>query len=179
MMGSNGGNEDERPLHRVKITKPYYLGKYTVTQGQWETIMGSNPSYFSKGQDHPVDSVSWNDVQDFILKLSKRERVKYRLPTEAEWEYACRAGTSSEYFHGDDIARLDTYVVSGKDIGQGHERVGSKRPNAWGLYDMLGNVWEWVQDWYADDYYKDSPVEDPSGPSSGEYRVLRGGSFFD
>ena len=179
MMGSNGGNEDERPLHRVKITKPYYLGKYTVTQGQWETIMGSNPSYFSKGQDHPVDSVSWNDVQDFILKLSKRERVKYRLPTEAEWEYACRAGTSSEYFHGDDIARLDTYVVSGKDIGQGHERVGSKRPNAWGLYDMLGNVWEWVQDWYADDYYKDSPVADPSGPSSGESRVLRGGSFDD
>jgi formylglycine-generating enzyme required for sulfatase activity len=176
MMGNSGGSEDEQPPHEVEITEPFYLGQYEVTQGQWKAIMGNNPSYFMDcGDNCPVESVSWNDVQEFIQKLNQIEGVSnYRLPTEAEWEYVCRAGD-----HGDGPDRLGDYAwYSGNSGGRTHP-VGQKKQNLWGLYDMHGNVWEWCQDWYERDYYMNSPKSDPRGSSNGQFRVLRGGSWFD
>jgi len=171
-MGSEHGDSDERPVHRVRISKAFELGKYPVTQEQWEAVMGSNASYF-KGPDRPVETVSWNDAQEFLKNLNARgDRRLYRLPTEAEWEYAARAGTTSDSLEGLDAVAW----YRGNSGGQTHP-VGQKQPNAWGLYDMLGNVWEWCQDWYAPDYYKNSPQVDPPGPPSGSQRVLRGGSW--
>jgi formylglycine-generating enzyme required for sulfatase activity len=179
MMGCEGNNNcgfDDEPQHRVKISQPFYLGKYEVTQGEWEAVMGNNPSRF-KGRGNPVENVSWNDVQMFIQRLSAKEGKKYRLPTEAEWEYAARAGTTSQYSFGDDAGRAGQYAWYGKDSGSTHP-VGQKQPNPWGLYDMHGNVWEWVQDWYDSSYYAQSPANDPGGPSGGDKRVLRGGGWF-
>jgi len=172
-MGSENRDSDERPVHRVRVSKAFELGKYPVTQEQWEAGMGSNPSYF-KGPDRPVETVSWNDVQEFLKKLNRRgDGHLYRLPTEAEWEYAARAGTT-----GDSPAELDAVAwYHGNSRAQTHP-VGQKQPNAWGLYDMLGNVWEWCRDWYSPDYYRNSPTVDPPGPPSGSQRVLRGGSSY-
>ena len=156
----------------MRITKTFELGKYEVTQAQWEAVMESNPSEF-KGGDRPVERVSWNDAQEYLSKLTARnDGYRYRLPTEAEWEYAARAGTA-----GDTTRNLDSLAwYHGNSGGQTHP-VGQQQPNAWGLYDMLGNVWEWCQDWYDANYYGNSPTEDPRGPSSGSNRVLRGGSW--
>jgi formylglycine-generating enzyme required for sulfatase activity len=175
VMGSpkkEDGRDDDEAQHEVTLTKSYYMGKYEVTQEQWKAVMGKNPSY-SKNAKYPVTDVSWNDCQEFIKKLNAKTDGGYRLPTEAEWEYACRAGTSTAYSFGDEITPKDAnlrYSEIGKPI-----EVGSYNPNAFGLYDMHGNVWEWCEDWKVN--YPKGAVTDPKGPAKGEYRVLRGGSF--
>ncbi|MDR1920313.1 MAG: formylglycine-generating enzyme family protein [Candidatus Adiutrix sp.] len=172
-------DDDETPAHRVTISKPFYLGKYEVTQSQWAAVMGDNPSRF-KGQSNPVERVSWDDVQVFIKKLNQKEGGnKYRLPTEAEWEYAARAGTTSAYSFGDDAGELGRYAWYRDNSGDTTHPVGQKEPNGWGLYDMHGNVWEWVRDWHDKNYYAASPATDPRGPSSGSFRVNRGGAWFN
>jgi formylglycine-generating enzyme required for sulfatase activity len=167
------GRGADETQHQVKISWSFYLQTTEVTQGQWKRVMGSNPSYFGNCDNCPVEQVSWNDVQKFISKLNAREGTdKYRLPTEDEWEYAARAGSQSDrYGDIDDIAWYDT------NSGNKTHTVGQKLPNAWGLYDMLGNVWEWVEDRYED--YQAGSLTDPVGPSSGVNRVRRGGSWFD
>jgi formylglycine-generating enzyme required for sulfatase activity len=175
-MGSANGSDDERPVHTVRISKPFYLGSHEVTQGQWETVMGNNPSRFKGDANRPVETVSWEEVQKFIDKLNTREGgTKYRLPTEAEWEYAARAGWTTAYSFGDDSSQLGKYAWFGDNAGNTTHPVGTLQPNAWGLYDMHGNVWEWVQDGY--DKYVAGPVTDPQGPAAGSYRVIRGGSW--
>ena len=179
MMGSppNSEERNETPLHKVTISKPFYLGKYQVTQEQWEAVMGNNPSRF-KGPKHPVDSVSWNDTQEFIKRLNAKERHnRYRLPTEAEWEYAARAGTTTAYFFGDDSSALSGYAWYFGSSDSASHPVGQKPPNAWGLHDVHGNVFELTHDWFGGRYYADSPKTDPKGPSSGAGRVARGGSW--
>jgi len=165
MMGDWGDRE-------VTLTKPYYMGKYEVTQEQWESVMGNNPSSRTKGDKLPVTDVSWKDCQEFIKKLNANTKGGYRLPYEGEWEYACRAGTTTAYSVGDSLTKADANID-----GDSTKAVGSYKPNAFGLYDMHGNVWEWCEDW-RDDYPKGA-VTDPKGPGTGTYRVLRGGSFVD
>jgi formylglycine-generating enzyme required for sulfatase activity len=188
MMGSpidEPERDDDEKQHEVKITKPFYLQITEVSQAQWEKVMGNNPSHFKDcGDDCPVERVSWDDAQKFISKLNQMEGTnKYRLPTEAEWEYACRAGTTTPFFTGKCIS-TDQANYDGRDAGEncpkGQYRekpveVGSFQPNVWGLHDMHGNVWEWCQDWYGD--YPSNSVVDPQGPDKGESRVLRGGSW--
>jgi formylglycine-generating enzyme required for sulfatase activity len=173
-------NSWEMPQHRVSISQPFYLGKHEVTQAQWAEVMGSNPSKF-KGRSNPVEQVSWDDVQAFIRKLNLKEGMTgYRLPTEAEWEYAARAGTSETYSFGDDEDELSRYAWFDEDWNTGSTHpVGQKQPNAWGLHDVHGNVREWVEDWFGENYYANSPGTDPKGPSGGSIRVLRGGSWYD
>jgi formylglycine-generating enzyme required for sulfatase activity len=168
---------DDEKQHEVTISKPFYLQSTVVTQSQWQEVMGDNPSEFKDcGDDCPVENVSWNDAQGFIKKLNEIEGVdNYRLPTEAEWEYACRAETNTEFSFGDEASELGEYAWYIDNSGDRTHPVGTKKPNAWGLYDMHGNVIEWCQDWYAD--YPSNSVTDPKGPSKGEYRVLRGGSW--
>ena len=173
-MGSTSeeADHDEQPLTRVRISRGYWLGKYEVTQGQWQAVMGSNPSEFDEcGPNCPVENVLWDDVQEFIRKLNARAGGnRYRLPTEAEWEYAARAGTT-----GDRYGNLDAIAWYEDNSGRRTHPVGRKAPNAWGLHDMLGNVWEWVEDWYGD--YPGGTVTDPTGSGSGWVRMLRGGSW--
>ena len=139
--------------------------------------MGGNPSRF-KGVDHPVENVSWDDSQKFIQELNDMEgREACRLPTEAEWEYAARAGSTSAYCFGDNIEQLKDYAWYDQNSRESMHPVGQLKPNAWSVYDIHGNVWEWVSDWYAVDYYQQSPENDPQGPDRGEYRVLPGGLF--
>jgi formylglycine-generating enzyme required for sulfatase activity len=170
------GRDVDEKQHEVTISKPFYLQTTPVTQGQWKRIIKKNPSDYKKcGDDCPVENVSWDDAKAFISKLNKVEGGKnYRLPTEAEWEYACRAGSTSRCCFGDDEAYLGEYAWYDDNSEDTTHPVGLKEPNAWGLYDMHGNVWEWCQDWYG--AYPEGPVSDPSGPTSGEYLVLRGGS---
>lgn len=175
-MGSEDGEADERPVHQVKVSKPFYLGKYEVTQEQWQTIMGNNPSLFQGDPKRPVEQVSWNDVQEFIRRLNAKENVKiYRLPTEAEWEYAVRAGTTTAYSFGDDASQLSLYGWCRDNSERQTHPVGQLRPNPWGLYDMHGNVWEWVFDWYG--RYRADATTDPQGPDSGSHRMRRGGGW--
>ena len=167
--------EWEKPVHKVNITKPFYLGKYEVTQEQWEAVMGSNPSKF-KGPRNPVEIVSWDDCQKFFDKLNARaggQGWKFVLPTEAQWEYACRAGSTGKFSFGDD--EMSEYAWYNENSGGKTHPVGEKKPNAWGLYDMHGNTWEWCQDWYG--AYGAEAVTDPSGPTSGRRRVYRGGGW--
>jgi formylglycine-generating enzyme required for sulfatase activity len=184
LMGSPDSDKDaerwEKPQHRVRITKPFYLGKYVVTQEQWEAVMGSNPSNF-KGPKNPVEMVSWEDCQKFLKRLNdKVGGGKFQLPTEAQWEYACRAGSKTRYCFGNDEKQLGEYALYWCD--KTHP-VGEKKPNAWGLFDMHGNVSEWCQDWYSDSiirvagYYAKSPTDDPMGAATGHDRVFRGGSW--
>lgn len=176
MGGDKSFEADATPLHSVTISTPFYMGKYEVTQKQWHVIMGSNPSKF-KGGTRPVEQVSWDDVQKFIAALNQKEGKHYRLPTEAEWEYAARAGTKTAYFFGDDEGLLSQYAWFKGNSGKKTHPVGMLLPNAWGLYDMLGNVWEWCQDWYDKEYYTKNSGADPSGPLSGSDRVIRSGSW--
>ncbi|MBE3098690.1 MAG: formylglycine-generating enzyme family protein [Planctomycetes bacterium] len=161
--------------HEVTISKPFYMGVTEVTQAQYEAVMGTNPSHF-KGATNPVETVSWNDATEFCKKLSEKTRQTVRLPTEAEWEYACRAGTATAFSFGDSDSALGDYAWYTSNSGNTTHPVDQKKPNAWGLFDMHGNVWEWCADWWRRDY-PNGAVTDPQGPASGPYRVLRGGSW--
>jgi len=177
------------PQHKVRITKPFYLGVTEVTQEQYEKVMGKNPSFFSKtgrgagrfkGTDtsnSPVEQVSWGDAVEFCKKLSVMEGHTYRLPTEAEWEYACRAGGTTVFCFGDDERQLAEYAWFAKNSDRNTHPVGTKKPNAWGLFDMHGSVWEWCQDRYGENYYAKLPTDDPTGPAFGSARVFRGGGW--
>ena len=160
---------DQSDRLEVTLTKPFYMGKHEVTQEQWESLMGDNPSKI-KGAKLPVTSVSWRDCQEFINKLNASTKGGYRLPYEAEWEYACRAGTSTAYSFGGILTKSDANIDS-----DSIKAVGSYRPNAFGLYDMHGNAWEWCEDWFGS--LQNGDIKDPMGPIMGEKRVLRGGSF--
>jgi formylglycine-generating enzyme required for sulfatase activity/predicted Ser/Thr protein kinase len=197
MMGAvpqdSEAKDNEKPQHKVRITKPFYMGKYPVTQEEWEMVIGNNPSWFKQaGKKAPVDTVSWNDCQEFIKKLGKKEGKTYRLPTEAEWEYGARGGGSTSlvgepgrttptgsyvYTHGDDAGKFGDYAWYTDNSGNTTHPVGQKKPNSIGLYDMMGNVWEWCEDWYGKDYYKNSLSVDPKGAKKGGGRSLRGGSW--
>jgi formylglycine-generating enzyme required for sulfatase activity len=209
--GETGRRDDEKQ-HEVEITRDFYLGVYEVTQKQYRTVMGHNPSYFSRdgtaskegeykngkpagGKDKvkdfkdeeldefPVENVSWEDAQTFLKKLNalaaeKEKGRRYRLPTEAEWEYACRGGAaSSKAFHTGDALSSEQANFSDTKLGR-TEKVGSYKANAFGLYDMHGNVWEWCADWYGSDYYGKSPRRDPKGRDEGSDRVCRGGCWY-
>jgi formylglycine-generating enzyme len=181
-MGDRFNVYKNAPVHKVCVSD-FYLGRYEVTQGQWEKVMGKskNPSSYKKcGPDCPVDSISWNDAQEFIKKLNAASGKQYRLPTEAEWEYAARSGGKDETWAGtSDETRLGEYAWYYKNSGQTTHKVGLKKPNGLGLYDMTGNVGEWCQDWFKLSYYENSPKDNPKGPDDGENRVQRGGSWND
>jgi formylglycine-generating enzyme required for sulfatase activity len=205
LMGSpttEAGRNSDEPQHEVEITKDFWLGAYEVTQKQFEAVMRKNPSWFSaagKGKeqvkgmstgDFPVENLSWDDALGFFRKLSalpaeKKAGRLYRLPTEAEWEYACRAGTKTVFHFGASLSSTQAnfegnFPYGGAPKGPSLNRtckVGSYKPNAYGLYDMHGNVDEWCIDWYASDYYSKSPRRDPSGPDAGTARVVRGGAW--
>lgn len=171
-------NPVESPQHKVCISKPFYIGETEVTQKQWESVMGNNPSK-TKAFYKPVDKVSWNDAQEFIRKLNTQENSQaFRLPTEAEWEYSARAGSTTLFSYGAKPNDLSNYAWFGDEgYGGASHEVALKKPNQWGLFDVHGNVWEWVQDWYDPNYYSSSPDKDPQGPVTGQYRVYRGGSW--
>jgi formylglycine-generating enzyme required for sulfatase activity len=171
-----GRGEDEGPQREVTISKPFYMGIHEITQGQYEVIMGSNPACF-KGATRPVERVSWEDATEFCRRLSQKTGKKVTLPTEAQWEYACRAGSTTRFCFGDDAKQLAAYARYGQGVEEGTAPVGMGKPNAWGLYDMHGNVWEWCSDWYAKSY-ANLPLVDPTGLNSGQTRVLRGGCWY-
>jgi len=204
--------DDEKPQHRVGISKPFYLGVYEINQAQYQAVMGNNPSWFSSnggGKDkiagratdrHPVENVSWLDAVKFCNKLSEMEGLRpiyeingetvrvldwtapgYRLPTEAEWEYACRANApaAQRYSFGDNAGSLGEFAWYSENSGSATHPVGAKRPNALGLFDMHGNVWEWCWDCYSDAYYKEPTEDDPRGPAAASRRVIRGGCWSD
>jgi eukaryotic-like serine/threonine-protein kinase len=174
---------NEKPEHIARITKPFYLGVFEVTQAEYQRVMGYNPSFFTRsGPTAPVEKVTWEKAQEFCQKLSslpeeQAARRVYRLPTAAEWEYACLAGARTRYCFGDDAGKLGEYAWFGEDWKSHTHPVGQKKPNAWGLYDMHGNVWEWCADYWTDDGYATSPREDPRGARDGSGREDRGGSF--
>lgn len=179
-----GRQSDEGPVRKVTISKGYYLGKYEVTQQQWQTIMGNNPSVFHKFPDspqRPVERVSWDDSQLFLDRLNSMGFADglFRLPTEAEWEYACRAGSTERFPWGIDSNFRELHQNAwffSRSEGQSHP-VGTKKPNAWGLYDMHGSVWEWTSDWMGS--YDGADLTDPKGPETGERKIIRGGSWFN
>ncbi|MFM7116026.1 MAG: formylglycine-generating enzyme family protein [Planctomycetota bacterium] len=189
LMGSLESEEfhrEEEVQHEVTLSSDFYLGITEVTQAQYQKVIGENPSYFEDDKvqgdssNHPVERVSWGEAVEFCKKLSDLPEEKgagrvYRLPTEAEWEYACRAGSKSAYSFGDKRDSLDDYAWHYKKVDDKTHPVGQKKPNAWGLYDMHGNVWEWCIDWYGD--YPKGAVSDPVGPNGGWLRVIRGGSW--
>ena len=182
VMGSPGdeaGHDADETQHKVRITRPFLLGVYQVTQSQYFAVMGTNPSYFrdddlppqSRG-DLPVESVSWDEAVAFCKKLSEKESKTYRLPTEAEWEFACRAGSSGPYAGDGKLDDIGWYLGNS---GRMTHPVGMLQPNDWGFYDMQGNVWEWCSDWYG--AYPTGEAVDPTGPATGTWRVLRGGNL--
>ena len=177
-----GRYDCEGPVHHVNIGKAFYMDRYEVTQKQWRAVMGDNPSCFTGDDDLPVECVSWDDVQEFIRKLNDTEgTTKYRLPSEAEWEYACRAGTTTRYSFGDDESELGDYAWYDDNSNDKTHPVGQKKPNPWGLYDMHGNVWEWVQDCWHSNYngaLADGSAWVYSCKYDGADRVYRGGGWF-
>ena len=187
MMGSPKNELDryfDERQHKVTLTKGFYLGKYTVTQEQWKKIMGNEPSAFKGEKNLPVEFVSWDKCQEFIKKLRESDKNHYRLPTEAEWEYACRAGTKTPFCFGNTISTDQANYDGSFVYGEGKKGISRKKttvvgsfpPNAWGLHDMHGNVWQFCQDVYGD--YPEKDVVDPQGPEKGTHRVARGGSYF-
>ena len=181
-IGSSSKEEDrfpyECPVHKVAIENSFYLGRSSVTQKQWKKIMGKNPSYF-KGDDHPVEAVSWKEAHKFVKKLNEKEGIdKYRLPSEAEWEYACRAGAQTKYYFGNDESELSEYAWYAENSGGQTHPVGRKKQNPWGLNDMHGNVWEWVQDNWHENYNGSPPDGSAWEDENGSYRVSRGGSWY-
>jgi len=166
-----GGEGNWPPVHGVTISQGFWMGKYTVTQLQWQAVMGSNPSK-TRGGDLPVEMVSWDDCQQFIARLNGLGQWTFRLPTEAEWEYAWRAGTTGETY-----GSVDAIAWYKDNSGGRTHPVGQKQPNAFGLYDMNGNVVQWCQDWYDKQYYSNSPTHDPQGPDNGKFRAVRGSPF--
>ena len=191
IMGDDKGEVDERPAHKIYVA-PFYIDKYPVTQEEYERVMGENPSRW-KGGRNPVEQVRWSDAVRYCNARSRLEGLQpcynletwecdfdadgYRLPMEAEWEFACRAGTKTRYFFGDNPRKLKLYAWFKGNSGGRPRPVGRKLPNPWGLYDMYGNVWEWCNDFYHVDYYKNSPRKNPKGPKTGETKVLRGGCW--
>jgi uncharacterized protein (TIGR02996 family) len=188
LMGSPTNEEersDDETQQTVTLTKGFFMGIHLVTQEQWQAVMGNNPSHFKGEKNLPVEQVSWDDCQEFIKKLREKDKDKraYRLATEAEWEYACRAGTTTPFHFGETISTAEANYDGNYRYGSGKKRkyrqkttpVGTFPANAWGLHDMHGNLWEWCQDWYGD--YPNNDVTDPQGPTSGQWRVLRGGSW--
>jgi formylglycine-generating enzyme required for sulfatase activity len=171
-----GHETSEGPIRQTRITQALHVGVHPVTQDQYAEVMGANPSRFL-GARRPLDRVSWHDAVEFCVRLSEREGRTYRLPTEAEWEYACRAGSTTAFCFGDDEDLTGDYAWYGRNSGEQTQEVGTKLPNAWGLRDMHGNVWEWCADWYGP--YDPEQCDDPSGPAEGALRVVRGGSYFD
>ena len=172
-------SDDERPVHSVTLSD-YYIGETEVTQALWQAVMGSNPSNFTGNSQRPVESVSWNDCQTFISRLNSKTGMNFRLPTEAEWEYAARGGNRSNKTQYSGSSNIDNVAWYGSNSGSTTHPVKGKSSNELGLYDMSGNVWEWCSDWYSSDYYSNSPRNNPQGPSSGSVRVLRGGCcYFD
>jgi formylglycine-generating enzyme required for sulfatase activity len=184
-----GHRADEAPPHQITIEEGFYIGRFEITQGQWQAVSGRRPWVGNElARDHdayPATSISWNDIEVFLDRLNTAAGIPdlYRLPTEAEWEYAARAGQDTPWSFGLDPAPMPHYTwyrSSTWDLGlRWAQAVGTKRPNAWGLYDMHGNVWEWVADWYESRYYRDTPNSSPLGPLEGSSRVLRGGGFVD
>jgi formylglycine-generating enzyme required for sulfatase activity len=195
LMGTDNKDSDEWPRHLVHISPGFWMGRYEVTQAQWQQVMGKNPSAF-QGSNHPVERVSWEDSRDFLKKLNRLAAAQWsdglqaRLPTEAEWVYACRAGTQTAFWFGDDASELSKYgnyadasetvELSWRDLQHddrfsGTAPVGSFPPNPWGLHDMHGNVWEWCADWYGP--YPTNAVTNPAGPKDGKRRVIRGGGW--
>lgn len=186
MMGSpmeENLRKDKELQHKVTLTKGFYMGVYTVTQEQWKEIMGNNPSKFKGEKNLPVEHVSWNDCQEFIKKLREKDKKLYRLPTNAEWEYACRAGTTTPFSFGDTISTDQANYNGNNPYGSGKKGVyrvkttpvGTFPANAWGLHDMHGNVWQWCQDWFGE--YSQKEVVDPQGPETETRRVERGGCW--
>jgi sulfatase modifying factor 1 len=176
LMGSPEDEEErvnDETQHKITLSKGFFLAIHPVTQASWQEIMGNNPSGY-KYNEHPVEQVSWDDSQEFLRKLSDQDGHSYRLPTEAEWEYACRGGTTTPFYFGETISIQQAAIDQGWSET---DKVGRFPPNAWGLYDMHGNVWEWCADWYGD--YPQGEVVDPQGPEKGEERILRGGSFWN
>lgn len=171
-----GRYSDEGPRHLVTVSA-FKMGKYPVTQAQWRAVMGDNPSYF-KGDGLPVTNISWHDFGEFCRKLSDATGDNYRRPSEAEWEYACRAGSATAYCFGDDPSLFGEYAWFSENSNDRPHPVGQKKPNAWGLYDMHGNVWEWCEDAWHDDY-KGAPTDGGAWTGKFSGRVLRGGSYFD
>jgi sulfatase modifying factor 1 len=187
LMGSNEGEDDERPIHNVLINH-FFLGKYAVTQGEWYTVMETRPwediKYIHNADRCPAVNINWYQARAYIEELNKLEKLagkKFRLPTEAEWEYACRADTANAFAHGVFKFNLSSYAwyydnaFKKKEL-YAHE-VGTRRPNRWGLYDMQGNVYEWCSDWYRRNYYAKSPIDNPPGSLYGDYKVVRGGDW--
>lgn len=177
-MGDNSdkAEDEEKPVHEVCLSG-FQIGTYEVTQGQWKKVMGNNPSGFKQcGDNCPVENVSWTEVQGFIGKLNALSKASYRLPTEAEWEYAARSGGKQETYSGGNDAEKVAWFEANSD--QKTSPVGKKQPNGLGIYDMSGNVWEWTADFFAEDFYANSPRQNPTGPAAGKFRVNRGGSWY-
>ena len=188
MMGSPESEAercDDETQHQVTISKPIYLGKYPVTQAQWRQVMGNNPIHFKGDKLLPVENVSWDDTQAFCLKLQEITQSSFGIPTEAQWEYACRAGTNTPFHFGSELNARQANCNGSDPYGTDSEGpylkkttpVGKYQANAWGLYDMHGNVWEWCSDWQG--VYPTGSVKDPIGPATGSRRVIRGGSWND
>jgi formylglycine-generating enzyme required for sulfatase activity len=190
-MGSDDPDEPDQPLHKVRLSG-FWIDKYPVTQEQYEKLMGKNPSHW-QGAANPVDQIRWRDAAAFCNARSRAEGLRaaydpktwecdfaadgYRLPTEAEYEYALRAGTTTLYYFGDSPGDLGRYAWFKENSPRGSHPVGRQPPNAWGLHDMIGNVWEWCNDYYREEYYREGPEQDPRGPARGENRVVRGGCW--
>lgn len=177
-MGNATGDENEKPVHTVKL-HDFFMSKYEVTQEQWRAVMGDNPGYFKGCPDCPVENIDWEDAMRFIARLNELTGKHYRLPTEAEWEYAARGGTETAGNQYSGSNTLNDVAWYYQNSNKKTHPVGTKMPNELGIYDMSGNVWEWCSDWYGETYYAGSPLDNPRGPLTGDMHVLRGGSWFD